>query len=437
MLGLLHGAGPTYIDHLCSLCRYFRYNAHKPCPFWDSGLGKCASSNCFVASCAESEVPPALKYSKETNMNGGKCQEDEGEEDSLNSSVDVTISDKDREALESWLRHDEEQEEFCEVDSEECPDCDVVDLTLNPERYTGYSGEASHRIWRAIYRENCFSPPGTSTSDLKGGSTDNFFSAAFLQDALGNLCLEKRAFYRVVSGLHSSITVHLCANYLIQGADKTPLFLVSESEKFGPNLEEFQRRFDPSRTNGQGPFWLKNLYFVYLLELRALTKVAPYLESQSFYTGREEEDKETQIAVKELLNLMRSFPDQFDESVMFSGDALSLKQEFREHFRNISRVMDCVGCDKCRLWGKLQVTGLGTAMKILFSPEKAFGTLADDGSQGLRLTRNEIVALFNAFGRISTSINQLDRFREQLLVNPQEVKAKKAKAKGEWARILP
>lgn len=29
--------------------------------------------------------------------------------------------------------------------------------------------------------------------------------------------------------------------------------------------------------------------------------------------------------------------------------------------------MDCVGCDKCKLWGKLQVQGLGTALKILFS----------------------------------------------------------------------
>lgn len=32
-----------------------------------------------------------------------------------------------------------------------------------------------------------------------------------------------------------------------------------------------------------------------------------------------------------------------------------------------SAMMDCVGCEKCRLWGKLQVLGLGTAMKILFS----------------------------------------------------------------------
>jgi hypothetical protein len=36
----------------------------------------------------------------------------------------------------------------------------------------------------------------------------------------------------------------------------------------------------------------------------------------------------------------------------------------RAHFRNISSVMDCVGCEKCRLWGKLQTLGLGTALKV-------------------------------------------------------------------------
>lgn len=29
--------------------------------------------------------------------------------------------------------------------------------------------------------------------------------------------------------------------------------------------------------------------------------------------------------------------------------------------------MDCVDCDKCRLWGKLQTHGIGTALKILFT----------------------------------------------------------------------
>jgi phosphoribosylaminoimidazole-succinocarboxamide synthase len=49
-----------------------------------------------------------------------------------------------------------------------------------------------------------------------------------------------------------------------------------------------------------------------------------------------------------------------------------LKEEFKTHFRNVTRIMDCVGCDKCRLWGKIQTTGLATALKILFElDEKA------------------------------------------------------------------
>lgn len=50
------------------------------------------------------------------------------------------------------------------------------------------------------------------------------------------------------------------------------------TETWGPNLEEFQKRFDGSTTDGRGPQWLKNLYFTYLVELRALAKAAPYLE---------------------------------------------------------------------------------------------------------------------------------------------------------------
>ena len=30
-----------------------------------------------------------------------------------------------------------------------------VNLQLNPERYTGYTGPSARRIWDAIYTENC------------------------------------------------------------------------------------------------------------------------------------------------------------------------------------------------------------------------------------------------------------------------------------------
>lgn len=31
-----------------------------------------------------------------------------------------------------------------------------VDLSKNPERYTGYAGKSPQRVWKSIYEENCF-----------------------------------------------------------------------------------------------------------------------------------------------------------------------------------------------------------------------------------------------------------------------------------------
>ena len=44
-----------------------------------------------------------------------------------------------------------------------------------------------------------------------------------------------------------------------------------------------------------GPYWLRNLYFLYLLELRALSKASAYLAAQRYHTGETEEDIDTQV----------------------------------------------------------------------------------------------------------------------------------------------
>jgi len=58
-------------------------------------------------------------------------------------------------------------------------------------------------------------------------------------------------------------------------------------------------------------------------------------------------------------------PVLFNETLLFNEKENMYK--FKKSFRNISRIMDCVGCEKCRLWGKLQITGIATALKIIFS----------------------------------------------------------------------
>ena len=65
--------------------------------------------------------------------------------------------------------------------------------------------------------------------------------------------------------------------------------------------------------------------------------------------------------------------------------------------------MDCVGCEKCRLWGKLQVLGLGTALKILMTPERApLGPLE----------RNEVIALVNTLAQLVKSVEAVVAWRE-------------------------
>lgn len=114
---------------------------------------------------------------------------------------------------------------------------DYFDLSLVPERFTGYSGPDAHRIWRSIYEENCF---GLSELSLMTGkspapvSLPDTMSEVFRDNGNGHEehCLEKRVYYKIISGkfnvciknsllrmlvgLHASISTHICREYLNQ-----------------------------------------------------------------------------------------------------------------------------------------------------------------------------------------------------------------------------
>ena len=274
--------------------------------------------------------------------------------------------------------------DFCPLDPlEEGATCDYVDLIANNERYTGYSGRAAHRVWEKVYNELCFHPE----------KDDKSFELT--AENAREMCFEKRVFFRVVSGMHASIAVHITSNYLLE--EGQPF----REAVWGRNEKEFLRRFSPSTTDGQGPARLKNLYFLYLLELRALSKASPILRQIEFKSGEHLEDKKAMEGFELFLGRVQSFPEHFDETVMFqSGEGEQLLASFKKNFRNISLLMDCLGCERCKVWGKLQITGIGTALKVLTSDPST-----------LTLSRHEAVAFINAFGRISTSILELQKFR--------------------------
>lgn len=77
--------------------------------------------------------------------------------------------------FERWQQHDFAFDNFCDI-NDNGEDAEYVDLTFNPERYTGYKGKSAHRIWYAIYKENCFLPANSYGAYILSSKLNgNFF----------------------------------------------------------------------------------------------------------------------------------------------------------------------------------------------------------------------------------------------------------------------
>ncbi|KAJ7561804.1 hypothetical protein O6H91_03G041800 [Diphasiastrum complanatum] len=337
--------------------RYFKAKLWCDCPFWPDD-GMCHMRDCSVCECPDSEFPEMFKgLPKQLSFEDPKCQEGKPE-----AAVDRTL---DRKVFHGWSEVDNPWTYDDETDNGQMT---YVNLLLNPERYTGYTGTSAQRIWKAIYEENCF----------KDGQNDS--------------CTERRVFYKLISGLHASISTHIAVEYLLD----------EQSNHWGPNIPLFYERVL------KFPERVQNLYFTYLFILRAVTKAADFLSQADYNTGNDIEDNETLSLILKILRsktLQEACPMPFDEAQMWRGaDGIQLKTQIQQHFRKISALMDCVGCEKCRLWGKLQILGLGTALKILFSVD-----VSDSHTNPLDLQHNEVIALINLLSRLSESLQYIHK----------------------------
>ncbi|KAH8922415.1 endoplasmic oxidoreductin [Atractiella rhizophila] len=351
--------------------RYHKVDLYRDCPFWDDD-GSCMMRDCAVETKEEDEIPPNWRWKALSEI-----ETTEHEEQARQILADgCFVRDSD----------------FCVLEDEQVSNGLYVDLLSNPERFTGYSGPSANKIWKSIYEENCFDPVPfmdssktfVSSSDIRNlkvwDETTSLNFGSFISGVAAprdppdqDTCLEKRVYYRLISGLHASISMHICSEYLNQ-----------KTGDWGPNLECFITRI------AQHPERLQNIYFDY-----------------------------TKSSLESLVSIANTCPNTFDEKSMFAGpEAEVLKEEFKMHFRNVSQIMDCVGCDKCRLWGRLQVTGLATALKLLFSfdddPTSASRDFSSSFSQTARptLSRAEVVAFVWTLNRFSESLDAVEKFRE-------------------------
>jgi ERO1-like protein beta len=399
---------------------YYRLNLFgKECPFWSDENGMCGNIACAVNTLDNEEDIPEIWRAKELGKlegpkaqhPGKQLQEERGPKRPLQGMLGEDVGET------CVVEYDDECDErdYCVPEDESAGSKgDYVSLVDNPERFTGYGGEGAKQVWDAIYRENCFSKEsfpksasygrssqrGPAANELKfvlkeGGrqqaleANTQFVPEFGLEDE--DECLEKRVFYRVVSGMHTSISTHICKEYLNQ-----------TTGEWGPNFQCYKDRLHGHADR------VSNLYFNYALLLRAVTKLGPSLEDYTFCSGDPTQDLMTKSKVQALISQAGTVPQIFDESLMFAnGEGPYLKEDFRNRFRNVSRIMDCVGCDKCRLWGKLQTAGYGAALKVLFE----FDNNAVDVPT---LKRTELVALFNTLARVSESLVAINEFRSMV-----------------------
>ncbi|KAJ1341999.1 hypothetical protein BSLG_003404 [Batrachochytrium salamandrivorans] len=303
----------------------------------------CMNEHCSVAEVHESEIPLQWRTDTLSSINWGKSKAK-----GYKMVKKCEFNDKD----------------FCQLEDEFTEGGSYVDLVRNPERFTGYSGESAERIWSAIYRRIAsmvprYTVPFLCISVINGSTKllENGYSSIDLRFKLATLSIQ--------------------------------------------NLDCFADRL------ARYPDRLENLYFLWAIVVRSASKLAPYLSNYPFCEGTQDE-RLVKMHVDQVTKIVSSCPSTFDEKIMFSqAPYLALKDEFKQRFHNISRIMDCVGCEKCRLWGKIQITGLGTALKVLFS-------YGDDASE-YRLSRSELVAFMNVFHRLSESLVAVDRFQARLL----------------------
>ena len=281
-----------------------------------------------------------------------------------------------------------------------CDAVDYINLRKNPEMNTGYNG--SH-IWRAMYSLNCFS------------------SADHVEDpkSTGAPCLEERVLHRLLSGVHATTSISIFRYYFPPTA---------AGGEWKPNLEKFMKNL------GRNPGRLKNIYFSFVVLLRAVQKAKHFLWNYNYNfkeNAHSEGDDDVnvsalmhQLLTAEALSPCKDLFGAFNESVLFNGLSSGLApSDFKDGFRGIARLMNCVKCQKCRLHGKLHTLGIGTALKLLLLPEDEITTIS--------VARDDIVALINTLYAFSESLQYANHVIKQFARGKQDLQSDLATRKVE------
>lgn len=267
-----------------------------------------------------------------------------------------------------------------------------VNLAVNPERNTGYKGSA---IWKAIYEQNCLS-----------------------KNDHGDKCLEELVLNRLLSGWHASVSTHIAKEYSFKNG------------KWVSNIEKFMELV------GNYPERIENIHFTFVVLLRALFKAKNSLGNFSFKIGHNEKVDEMTVKLmnhlidSSVMSLCAPVFYAFDETQLFSySNALSNKKalaiQFKKIFKNITKIVGCVKCQRCKLHAKVFIHGIGTALKILLTNSENYDWLS----------RDDIVALVNTLFQLSESLDYTQHFLYNLNVGKENENKKKTENKSNLSDV--
>ena len=319
--------------------KIFKLNLEPECTIFQQEK-ICKNSQCNICECDENEIPKIWTQPTHTgeflNMKI---------EDPFNKWIDkYTINTK------QWLLEED-------IDSSKGS---YINLLKNPEGYTGYRGA---HIWSAIFKENCFS--------------DKFYL----------LCKEDRTFFRIFSGWLSNTNFEIGMNFHDNINNKSYINVTMLTERL---LNEKER--------------VDNFFFLYSLVIKAVNKAKEFLLEYNYESGNKTEDENTIKLINNIFNHsaidLQYLEESFNETTPELHNFMNSQKisELIVRFRNISSIIDCVTCSKCRMHAKLEIFGIGTTLKILFAN---YIELKES------ISRNELVAFINLFAKLSKNVGNI------------------------------
>ena len=327
--------------------KIFKINLDPECSIFHQEM-ICKDTACQICECSNKEVPRKWKQPS-----------------GIDENIVTTIEDP----FNKWVeKFNIDSKQWLLKEDIDPKDGSYINLLKNPEGYTGYRGA---HIWNAIFKENCYS------------------------ESYSSLCVEDKIFSKIFTGWLVNTNFQIGCNFRNRNTNESYVNVSCVTNKFLYHKDK-----------------IDYLFFLYSLMLKAANKAVPFLLQYDYSSGNRTEDEMTLKLIKEIfryeLENMDIIEEAFQDTYVYFENFISSNRlpELIMRFRNISSIIDCVTCSKCRMHAKLEVFGIATMLKIMFA----------SSTEELKksMSRNELVSFINLFAKLCKSVSNVEEIDKRI-----------------------